>query len=555
MTLGFPQQRPVAPWSEHHWWGIWETPAQLPNVAGSLAQYEADVQEGDLAWVQSTILLYVCQDPTPNAAIWVPVGGGGPGGNDHFVPRIIVGNTLNGDPAPAQAPPFQYLPDPGNGSGIVAALAGAVAGYDVHIRPGTYTLPVGTVLTVPPGVTVSGEPGGVGSPSGTIIVASAGDANNAQDVFVLGTGSGLKDIQIRVPPGAGGGLAGNAIVNLPAAVCRVSRVLINMIFGGAGSQRNTTTAFGTVAGSAPSADTVIEDCETILPQIEATGLAYVHYLFGTLGTDSTTGNTDGPTVRNCRGLGGQAGVLMVTLAGGIVEDCTFLNMICSQFGSAGLFWILQETPLTFVNGPRFSDNLVIFNTVGDLANARATGYIVENDASIVSQTPNAIAQDMLIEGCRVIFDPAIVNTRCRGFDIMVSEVGQLRRGTVCDCISIGHDDGLKLTTGTHVNDATDVGAVNDITIKNVNVAEPLARISNGVGITLQIDNVPAQPKMNRVSVVDCNASQAPVAGFGIIVNDPGITRTLVAANQATPAGGTAILNAGTLTQLIGNQVV
>lgn len=487
-------------------------------------------------------------------------GGGGPPPPpvaDKFAPRIIVGNTANGDTAVAQAAPFQYIPDPGDGSGIVAALAAAAGGYDVYIRPGIYTLPVGTLLTVPAGVSVHGEPGGIGSPSGTVIVGSAGDATHAQDVFVISTGASCTDVQVRVPPGANGGLVGNAIVNLPAAIAYVARVTINMIITSTAA-RNTTIAFGTpAAGASPGTDIVIEECETILPQAEATtNFAYVHYLFGVFGTDSTAGNTDGPTVRNCRGLGGQLAVGFISLAGGVVEGCTFFNMICSQFGSIGLVAIMQATALEFINGFRWSRNLLIYNTVGDTAGARAVGYNVDNSVAVVSQTPSAIWQDWMIESCRVIFDAEIVNTRCFGFDIENGDTGQLRRSTVCDCISIGHDDGLRLVANTTTNDATAVGAINDIIIKNVNVAEPLARVTNGVGITLQISNVPAQPKMNRNMVVDCNVSESPAAGFGILINDPGVTRSLVVANMASTAGGgTPIFDFGTLSQVAANQVV
>lgn len=64
------------------------------------------------------------------------------GGVGAFAPEIIVGNVPAGDSAVAQAAPFQYIPDPGDGSGIAAALAaaGAMGGAWVHLRRGTYTL-------------------------------------------------------------------------------------------------------------------------------------------------------------------------------------------------------------------------------------------------------------------------------------------------------------------------------------------------------------------------------------------------------------------------------
>jgi len=74
-----PGQRPVAPWRFHHWWGQWNSVGQLPNVAGSAAQYNAEIQAGDLAWVTADSKLYVCVDPTPGAATWAAVSSGGSG--------------------------------------------------------------------------------------------------------------------------------------------------------------------------------------------------------------------------------------------------------------------------------------------------------------------------------------------------------------------------------------------------------------------------------------------------------------------------------------------
>lgn len=63
-----------------------------------------------------------------------------PGGGV-FAPTIVVGNVPAGDPAVAQAAPFEYIPDPGNGSGIATAfatLAAAGTGGWIHIRRGIY---------------------------------------------------------------------------------------------------------------------------------------------------------------------------------------------------------------------------------------------------------------------------------------------------------------------------------------------------------------------------------------------------------------------------------
>lgn len=93
MPNGFvPGQRPAAPWSDHHWWGIWTTATSLPNTATSDSTgYGADLQEGDLAWCADVKELFVCTDPTPGAAVWVAIGSGtGSIGSGKYTPTITV---------------------------------------------------------------------------------------------------------------------------------------------------------------------------------------------------------------------------------------------------------------------------------------------------------------------------------------------------------------------------------------------------------------------------------------------------------------------------------
>jgi hypothetical protein len=109
-------------------------------------------------------------------------GGGGGGGQDRFAPKYIVGNVPAGDsPVAYSADGFTYFPDPGDGSGIAAALAAvALVGGDVQIRPGTYDFGLGAVVTplqIPALCQVHGS--GVGTT--TIIGKNVGDAG----VFVL----------------------------------------------------------------------------------------------------------------------------------------------------------------------------------------------------------------------------------------------------------------------------------------------------------------------------------------------------------------------------------
>ena len=135
--------------------------------------------------------------------IW-PEGGGGSGGDpNRFAPKYIVGNIPAGDdPTYTFAGGFIYIPDPGDGTGIEAALSQAsLAPGDVWIRPGTYDFSLGAVimpLTIPAGTRVQGA-----GNTTTLIAKTVGD----QGVFVLAAGgagtdsalSSLRDLAIVVP--------------------------------------------------------------------------------------------------------------------------------------------------------------------------------------------------------------------------------------------------------------------------------------------------------------------------------------------------------------------
>lgn len=130
-------------------------------------------------------------------------GGGGPPPQieDHFAPRWLVGNTPAGDPAIAQASPFEYIPDPGDGSGIALAVAAAnlAGGGDIWIRPGLYDLgagaTVGFVVTAS-GVTIRG------AGFGTVIRGRA-DMRSLFD-FSAPTMCMLRDLAITLPVAAAG---------------------------------------------------------------------------------------------------------------------------------------------------------------------------------------------------------------------------------------------------------------------------------------------------------------------------------------------------------------
>lgn len=146
-------------------------------------------------------------------------GGGGGAGADKFAPRIIVGNTPNGDPAVAQVAPFEYIPDPGDGSGIAQALSTiGFGGGEIYIRAGIYDFALGAIvgpLSIPAGVQVRGA--GVGSTS--IITAFVGD----QGAFAMQNLTSLSDMSIASPGGGDATGLSEALVST-VGIVNISRV-------------------------------------------------------------------------------------------------------------------------------------------------------------------------------------------------------------------------------------------------------------------------------------------------------------------------------------------
>lgn len=189
-------------------WGNYPTAALLPNTAGTpLSASQFKLEEGDEAYVIAEGVTYVCTSAggigAAPASTWAAASGG------KFAPRYIVGNTLAPffDPALDQGPPFTYFHDPGDGTGIAAALAAAaVVPGDVWIRPGFYdfnmlTSPA-TPLTIPQSCRVSGIGlllDAMGNPAAQIISPTTGN----QCMFVMQAATALRDICIVQPFSAG----------------------------------------------------------------------------------------------------------------------------------------------------------------------------------------------------------------------------------------------------------------------------------------------------------------------------------------------------------------
>jgi hypothetical protein len=240
--------------------------------------------------------------------IW-PEGGGGSGGDpNRFAPKYIVGNIPAGDdPTYTFAGGFIYIADPGDGTGIEAALSQAsLAPGDVWIRPGTYDFGTGAVampLTIPAGTRVQG------SGDTTILRArAAGD----QGVFVLAapaavppdplggpSHSQLRDMRIEGPAAAGAGTGSAALVLVRGSGCILGSLSISYSTDAASTLRSGILV--NTAGNSPIPPTSIE---SVLVSVEAGTTIQA----GNLDATSCFAMTEGQvSVRNVTALSGDIG--------------------------------------------------------------------------------------------------------------------------------------------------------------------------------------------------------------------------------------------------------
>lgn len=126
---------------------------------------------------------------------WYAIAGGGGGKQAQ---KFIVGNAGQGDTLGI----CDFL-DPGDGSGIEAALLAAAAGGDVYIRPGFYGPGLTPPFNVPGGCIVWGAHW-----SQVVITGSP----TARQVFFLNPYALIKSMSIYAPTGTTGAMAGTEIV-------------------------------------------------------------------------------------------------------------------------------------------------------------------------------------------------------------------------------------------------------------------------------------------------------------------------------------------------------
>lgn len=156
--------------------------------------------------------------------LFIPFAGSGGGSQqDHFAPKYVVGNTPAGDtPLAYSMGGFNYIPDPGDGSGIALALAQSAGPGDIWIRPGTYTKTQARFV-VPDGIRVWGA--GIEL---TVIVGS--DADNC--VWEIGSRSELAWLRCNHPGVVAG--VGEELVRVVAETSYVHDLIVDASEASAG---------------------------------------------------------------------------------------------------------------------------------------------------------------------------------------------------------------------------------------------------------------------------------------------------------------------------------
>lgn len=167
-------------------WGNYVSSATLPNAAGNIlttAQFK--LEAGDVAYVATSATTgdqWLCVDAGTAGggdAVWVMFSAGQ---TDRFAPKYLVGIEPNDSAAAYASDGFFYFSDPGDGTGLEAALLAAAGDPgDVWVRPGTIILDSAAValpLAVPASVTLRGS----GRTTRIITPGAAGDILNAFDL-------------------------------------------------------------------------------------------------------------------------------------------------------------------------------------------------------------------------------------------------------------------------------------------------------------------------------------------------------------------------------------
>lgn len=480
--------------------------------------------------------------------LFIGQGGGGGGTTDHFAPTIIVGNVLAGDPAVAQAAPFRYIPDPGDGSGIALALSEAVAlsAGVVHIRRGQYGLtdPAVFPLTVPPGVIVRGEGwGDIGSGVGGTLIAAP--LSVTQRMFVMGENSALEDLLLLAasPTGEITDTAGIGMVE-SESIFSMRRVF----------------AFNTAQGNSDKVQRAVVWSRYEHPHIEA--CRFVCYANFNPNEQPSIGivvgnNPDNPvdpfktpdTDQVIEGTRIEAStcVLYRDIAGGSISDCDFWVIGSGDVVNAQGVYVQQVEAIP--NGTDLSRMPMIAKvrvTLDSSASSNCDGLLVEANPSAVSDP----LQRLVVCG----FDVEALNfpvgeqtaLRLRG-RAGLAAAGSIRRCAISDVLARG-----LLTYGIRLQ--VSEGEQVDASIANVRITNFVMEWNEAlVTYGIALENGSSDASIDSVGVVNCDLSGHGVGQTGVLIQAAAITRTSIGFCSLN-GNGTTHLDNGTLTEMGHNQL-
>lgn len=463
-------------------------------------------------------------------------------GGDHFAPKYMVGNVPAGDPAVGQLGAFVYISDPGDGTGIVAALAlAAVTPGDVWIRPGTYDLGAGGVVTplsIPAGTIVRG--------AGPITIIRGRTTGN-QGVFLVNEGSTLRDMAIVVASSDATSAGSVAVVRVIGS-CDVANITVTFATNAAGALRE---GIRFEASLTPLA--VANIVHTVVTATTTTGGASPTSCYSIMLNAFVTGS-------DLRAFGGDVG--MFSDGSGIVTMSTtlFLNHLVSC-----VWW------QSVLGGGAMRINQALWQ----IGNAAVNPTIANIEQGGGHTLQSIVIQGNGTDGCRgLVFDGGgMSNVAVTDIDCSGCSDGIIFGGTnpVDDCglsdASVDVSSIAGLARGVAFLHASSTRChVTGSSIIALSGATATAVVLIGSRHAVEGNDITQNSTVLTGAALDVSSSASSVVGNVVVSNDAyGIRlrsaalRTVCSANDvectaAAPAGGCIVLDDGAARSTVGNNV-
>lgn len=465
------------------------------------------------------------------------LGGGGAEAVDHFTAGIIVGNELEGDPGDAQAAPFQYVADPGNGTGIESALTAAAArGVDVYLRPGTYTIDPASVtlpMTIPAGTRLKGAGRGV-----TEIVGGDGSGGTTQEIFDILSAGELRSVRVQSPAPAAAPAAGTTVGVIRARAnaivddCEIE-VGVN---GGGGTPRTQEVGILGTDGVAVIRDSNFIGADGFAQQ---TGAEIIAILFASELADESLLPAQSGRVEACRFSGWNIGAAWFNCARGVVRGCTFVDMHLSE---GVMRWRTDSafTSAVEVRGPRWVENSIFMADVaGQTAPQNRVGAFMDVDHD---GSKNGPVTGFYIDDLRVMFEAQTLNFQVS--HAVWVRAGANTQGSIVFSGSIDNIVTREQAVGVRLSAAHPVVSFID-SVRVGNVVAANAAVQGGIGGRGAWFETGDGSQINNCSIMNSALHNAATAGVEL---ENGCTDTHVGFNQLKTGAGTPLVDSGTGTE-------